>query len=108
MFPGSRKTEERHVLEPERRRARPPGGPLGRRSAGRRRGRAGAVRGAEGGPVRPEVRDVGVELRRQPRLRQPARAGRVTVPRWLILLIAVLVVLAIVILWAGHVRVGVH
>jgi len=29
-------------------------------------------------------------------------------PRWLILLVAVLVVLAIAILWAGHVRVSVH
>ncbi len=29
-------------------------------------------------------------------------------PRWLILLIAVLVILAIAILWAGHVHVGVH
>jgi len=29
-------------------------------------------------------------------------------PRWLILLVAVLVVLAIAILWAGHVHVSVH
>lgn len=29
-------------------------------------------------------------------------------PRWLMLLIAVLVVLAIAILWAGHVHVSVH
>lgn len=29
-------------------------------------------------------------------------------PRWLILLIAVLAVLAIAILWAGHVHVSVH
>ncbi len=29
-------------------------------------------------------------------------------PRWLILLIAVLVILGIAILWAGHVHVGVH
>jgi hypothetical protein len=32
----------------------------------------------------------------------------VTMPRWLILLTAVLVILAIAIPWAGHVHVSVH
>ena len=63
----------------ERVRSRPRPGSV-RRCRSRRRGyRDGTVRGAEGGPVRPEVRDGDVEFRRQPRLRQPPLRGHLTV-----------------------------
>jgi hypothetical protein len=43
-----------------------------------------------------------------PRTPGLTHAREVTMPRWLILLIAALVILAIAVLWAGHVHVSVR